>query len=60
MSESEPFKLLFKKQNQNLVRAYNPENEILVQNMREIIEKFTNKIKMIFEANYNEYVYRIA
>ena len=60
MSESEPYKLLIKKQNQNLVRAYNPENELLVANMREIIDKLSNRIRLIFESNYNEYVYRIA
>jgi hypothetical protein len=60
MSDSEPYKLLIKKQNQNLVRAYNPENELLVANMREIIDKLSNRIRLIFESNYNEYVYRIA
>lgn len=59
MSESEPYKMLIKKQNQNF-RAYNPDHEILIANMREIIDKLSNRIRMIFEANYNEYVYRIA
>lgn len=60
MADSEPYKLLIKKQNQNLVRAYNPENEVLVTNMREIIERLSNAVRNIFESNYNEYVYRIA
>ena len=59
MSESEPYKMLIKKQNQNF-RAYNPDHELLVANMREIIDKLSNRIRMLFEANYNEYVYRIA
>lgn len=60
MSESEPYLLLIKKQNQSMVRAYNPENEILVANMKEIIDRLSNAVKDIFETNYNEYVYRIA
>lgn len=59
MSESEPYKMLIKKQNQNF-RAYNPDHELLVANMREIIDKLSNRIKLIFDKNYNEYVYRVA